>query len=654
MATCDQIRAQLIELFQKEDALTKMVTADQGDLKELQSESTHVNQALLLAAQNKLSTDEAELKLTVDQISTLRNALETQGCLIMQPQQILDIQFTNPSDVTDVDALYAQHVAFGKQDPTPVVGGHFPSVDAKQEWKQVLPSDLNNTDAHDMDYEGSNLVGAVGWALNPEFSGADVPFDHPFGFDWEFLMALDQPPDNPKQYTFLLTPADQSFSEDGVPEAVQQADGFTDAHGKPIIPLGPDGLPSLLGVEIDGGLVSQQFTDWRQGGVDRGDRVAVFGRWIVDCGHQVSITDASGKDLHPGLTAFRTEIHPPQLMAAARVTKGTLATPPTLRTFELTRVLFTSRPYLVSQRFTTDRSKIYDDNNSDDGPFIPHMINEVVKVHENVGGIPIGSWQLEAHPKIKSYPFQGSYEFRLIVRPPALAQGPLGTVALHGPLAVAYQFTVRSGCDVEVKSNGPDAIEVVITLNQDGYTPPELPPRNDSDPWTRERLGKLNPDASTGFLGADFFTGALHLLTGDLIGDVAATEILDQGIVTDEYDTSSLIAVNILDANHAVSTFTDNIPGEGIPAQLASLMEDRKGLASTINHDIDELKTAIFGTLRDKAQAKLIADERKLQQIDAQIAALNNIERGVRRNDIQPYPIYGWLEVGYTQPLTHP
>jgi hypothetical protein len=144
------------------------------------------------------------------------------------------------------------------------------------------------------------------------------------------------------------------------------------------------------------------------------------------------------------------------------------------------------------------------------------------------------------------------------------------------------------------------------------------------------------------------------LLTGDLIGDVAATEILDQGIVTDEYDTSSLIAVNILDANHAVSTFTDNIPGEGIPAQLASLMEDRKGLASTINHDIDELKTAIFGTLRDKAQAKLIADERKLQQIDAQIAALNNIERGVRRNDIQPYPIYGWLEVGYTQPLTHP
>ncbi len=204
--------------------------------------------------------------------------------------------------------------------------------------------------------------------------------------------------------------------------------------------------------------------------------MAVFGRWIVDCGHQVPITrcDTDHTDVHKGLTAFRTEIHPPLLMAAARVTTGSLAAPAALNSSELTRVLFTSRPYLVGQRFTTDTGRIYDDADpADDGPFFPHMINEVVKTHETLLGFPTASIQVEAHPKIKSHPFQGSYEFHLIVRPPATAQGAIGT-ASHGPLAVAFQFTVRSGCGVQVTSSGPDAIEIVIQLNQDGYTPPRL------------------------------------------------------------------------------------------------------------------------------------------------------------------------------------
>ena len=57
-------------------------------------------------------------------------------------------------------------------------------------------------DPHDEDYDESNLVGATGWVLNPDFSKADFPFDHPFGFDWEFMLALDRPADNPAKYTF--------------------------------------------------------------------------------------------------------------------------------------------------------------------------------------------------------------------------------------------------------------------------------------------------------------------------------------------------------------------------------------------------------------------------------------------------------------------
>src|SRR5438105_13652716 len=99
--------------------------------------------------------------------------------------------------------------------------------------------------------------------------------------------------------------------------------------------------------------------------------MAVFGRWIVDCGHQIPITrcDEDHTEVHPHLTAFRTEIHPPLLMAAARATSGRLAMPAVLDAAEVTRVLFTSRPYLVSQRFTTNTDAIYDDAQPDDGPF---------------------------------------------------------------------------------------------------------------------------------------------------------------------------------------------------------------------------------------------------------------------------------------------
>jgi hypothetical protein len=56
-----------------------------------------------------------------------------------------------------------------------------------------------------------------------------------------------------------------------------------------------------------------------------------------------------------------------------------------------------------------------------------------------------------------------------------------------------------------------------------------------------------------------------------------------------------------------------------------------------------------------KAQAKLAADEAKLKQIDDQIAALKAaVVRGVLQNDDQPYPVFGWLEIGYLPQQVHP
>lgn len=650
MASCDDLRLQLAATQTERDGAAATVISDRGDLAELEADASHVNPDLLAAARAKLAESEAQLRQLDEKLSSLRSALVASNCLVMQPAEILQLQFGNPTEVRNVDALFAQTVALGQPDPSDVLGGTFPSRDAQQEWKQVLPADLTNTAAHEADQEGNNLVGASGWALDPHYSGGDVPFTHPFAFDWEFMIALDRPAEEPDRYTFLLTPADQSCSEEGFPDAVAQAGDAQDGHGNPVIPRGPDGLPSLLGMEIDGGLVPTQFSDMARGGVEQGDRVAVFGRWIVDCGHQIPITECADppRDVHPGETAFRTEIHPPLLMAAARVTSGRVAVPAALNAGQLTRVLVTSRPYLVSQRFTTDTGTVYDDLAGDDGPFFAHMVRETVKVNETILGIPTSSIQVEAHPKIKSQPFVGTHRMQLIVRPPA--PNPL---VGHGPLAVAFQFTVRRGCTVEVRPGDGDSINVVITLSSDDYRPPPLPARHERT-WSKDELGALNRDSANAITLGEAISAAAHIfVSGGIIGAAEAIAVLERGIVTDEYDTDALTAANILDASQAIKAPASNIPNLDIQAQLAQLQQERSTTAvevQTDEGDLAELQSEsqhVNPAIIAKAVAKLNADRAKLKELDQQIAALQNTPVGVIQNDNQPFPVFGWVEVGY-------
>ena len=239
------------------------------------------------------------------------------------------------------------------------------------------------------------------------------------------MLALDRPADNPAKYTFLLARGNQS-SDEGADVAIQQAVKLNVP-----IPLGPDNEKSLLGVEIDKDLVPLSFVDGDRGGVVKGDRIAVLGRWIVDCGHHVKVADL--------VTAFRSEIHPPLLMAAARATTGSLLNPAMVDAPSLTRVFITSRPYLVGQKYTTDTGNIYNDTAADDGPFWDHMLNEVEKVAVPFPNIP-KSLKVEAHPKIKSRPFNGKYQLHLIVRPPPLPIDPG-----PGRVVVSFRFTVRTG-----------------------------------------------------------------------------------------------------------------------------------------------------------------------------------------------------------------
>ena len=378
------------------------------------------------------------------------------------------------------------------------------------------------------EYDQFGLVGATGWMINPEHSSADVPFSHPFRdgssgtiFDWEFQLALDQDTTNPtKDYAFLLAAGNQ-FDTEHVEETKQLG-----------IPVPAKGL---LGVEMDGALVPQGFKD----SAKTGDRVAVFGRWIVDTGHAP-----------PPHRTFRSEIHPPLLLAKANVQKqvnGSL----------VTRALFSSRPYLVGQRFTVDTDKIYDDKAEDDGPLFRHLVKELLKV---ASPIP-ESLLLEAHPKIKSHPFLGAHLLHIKVRPPAPPGGH--TITAVKQLAVSFQFTVRSGCAVQVSSSSSDTVDVLISLSHAAYTPPPLPHRS-SKRYSRGDLNTLSPGVGSQIFEAEAVTLLVGALGGGPANVAKAAVILARGIETDEYDPLPKIDIN--NAQHAVTNaFANVVPtGAGI------------------------------------------------------------------------------------------
>src|SRR5258708_2469770 len=427
-----------------------------------------------------------------------------------------------------------------------IAGGTFP-LDSALEWRQVqgLPDD-----DVDSDYD-IETVAASGWLLDNKYSGADLPFDHPFKFDWEFMLAVDA------EYSSLLARGNQ-FPENG-------GDVLTRARNLDIsVVEGIDGAPSLLGVEIDGGLVPTTFT----GAVNEGDRVAVLGRWIVDCGHALKIPAP-----HVGADTYRSEIHPPLFMATAKVTTGIIESgSPTGP--EVTRVLFTSRPYLVSQRYSTDFDSIYDDRVADDGTFWTHIKNELFKANATFLGVPFESTQIEAHPKIKSSPFKGIQAARFRIRPPTLTS-PTGVrlpagqpLAIAPKLVVSFQFSVRTGCAAQVISSGPDSVDVVIVLNETAYKSPLLPDRTERT-WTKDQLDTIGPGTLSDYSWGELLVAglsSLNLLGGGPVGAGVGYLIEERGIKTDEYDTSQLMALNILDARHAVTNVdAENIPtGQGV------------------------------------------------------------------------------------------
>jgi hypothetical protein len=221
--------------------------------------------------------------------------------------------------------------------------------------------------------------------------------------------------------------------------------------------------------------------------------------------------------------------------------------------------MFTSRPFLIGDTYTTDESKIYVDGASDDGTFLIHMAKELVKVNTTILGIPTESLRVEAHPKVKSFPFRGVHLMHIIVRPPAL-KGTVVSQPQH--LQVSYKFTVRTSCAVEVTSSAPDTVDVYVVMNQAGYKPPPLP-TNSYRSWSRDELAALNSEGGEGYLGADILSGVVQAVTGGVIGVATVELILSRGIKSDLYAQLN-DAVQALNRSGMVTGVPGAIPQTGV------------------------------------------------------------------------------------------
>jgi hypothetical protein len=359
------------------------------------------------------------------------------------------------------------------------------------------------------------MVGLTGWVVETEISGADnpgqlgdVPFVHPFGHvdsggnwtgDWEFYIAPDP------QYEGLL-----ASSNTGVNPTNGNKDSEYVAANTAAQNIGLTPSKGVLGVETDQGLVPETFQNF----ITAGTRIATFGRWIVDCGHD----------------DFHTEIHAPLLLAAAKV-----APPPVGRrgASQMTTVQLMSRPYTVSQQFA-------------EGNFIDHLLTEVAKVETTILGIPM-SWRVEAHPTVFTTPYQGRPYVKLLIQPPP-EKTVISPIARPQTLMVSFHLTHRAGVAAQVYDAGNGTVGLVIVFGD--LNPAPLPTKNDlTIQWSQ--------------LGSKYSYVIDLLQIADILTlDILSAAILNRGILTDIYDPPQ--AASPLDNQNVVTAASiDTLPAGG-------------------------------------------------------------------------------------------
>ena len=302
------------------------------------------------------------------------------------------------------------------------------TVDHPFEWVSALnpPRVAHTPPPFNLPYvdgvQQDDQVAVSGVVVAPHASGNDIPFTHPFGRDFEFGIVCDP------EYESLLAQANRLPPPLEYPLTEGEL-AWNDAHRV--------GFPTPAGVlplEIDGNLVPDDYS------AVRGDRVVVYGRWIVDAGHD----------------DFHTEIHPPLVMARAHCIDGAGAVSPP-RGDAITWVQIWSRPYQAGQLYSTEDEKNI--------PMRPYLID----IFETAGDV-------NSYPPVFPKPFDGVHGLAVQVDPPVPRSAAMPGAVLAGKhLECSYHLTTNGSCAVQIRQSptNPDSVLVGLSLNSLNY--PQLP-----------------------------------------------------------------------------------------------------------------------------------------------------------------------------------
>jgi hypothetical protein len=315
--------------------------------------------------------------------------------------------------------------------------------------------------------------------------------------------------------------------------------------------LGLSGFPGTIGMETDHDLIPDAYQP------HDGDRVAVFGHWIVDCGHGDSFQ----------IPGFHTEIHPPLLVAAGRETGTGAFGAKCSAEQSCTNVI--GRPYLVSQ-------------NLGDGATVRHLEHEAEKLgcleatgpiisagmayegfanlpdcalgldptcvcNDDLGCIaceaascslldlcfstgiacgaadpPLGdpcSTSIEARARVDGVPFKDTQEMQYFVEPANPRRNP------GDRMLVKWQLTARTGVTVGLSSAGDAGVQVDVTMDHGSYKNAALPPKQDWVTYSNE----VYPGFSWGGLGSLLLAFAAPVQVA----------IADRGVFNDRYQAPS-------------------------------------------------------------------------------------------------------------------
>lgn len=488
-------------------------------------------------------------------------------------------------------------------------------------WKPIL--DPNN------EYD-ENLVGVSGTVLSSQISPSDLPFTHPFGGDWECFVIPDgpgfepyglydlNPPPNYYDYTPLIGESNIKFPDNPNcrPDKEMGEDDYNKAvtHAKEVCTWLNEPLKApagVLGVEFDKGLIPEKYRP------AEGDRIAVFGRWIVDCGH----------------CDFHTEIHPPLILVRAQAFPGikeedTTKSDLTELAFDthvskITHTSIISRPYLVSQDFG-------------DGGVIEHGIKELLKVASIVG-----SHKIEFNPQLLAKPFKGIHHLTYYVGAPAKRGSPDPDTGHYPELYARYNFITRSGVYVYLSRFDDTTVKVDIDLYEDVYVSPDVPAHTDVN-IDMEELSEEAKDVKFWFdtiLNIAIERSILTFPTG-LAYALFLKSVIDSGIGIRHYDSPSTGAGELGELDIVVDK-NRLYPSPNQPKYL--VLEDPDPYVFIVSG------SGPFDGPRPDRQLKLVTI--KEITLNGQLGILTQDRRNVSHEDNdQPFPVYGFLDLYWGGP----